>query len=320
MCIAQAWDHSAVLGELHVAFDKDGVVTDCKGVPHLLLGEPFKQKNAERKKVEVNATVKAKIMDVINANANIDLVVPDAQMEAKLDTYRKQVKEKSKATIGKATVALSHIRIPTHTYGGVDGAKMPLGSDIAPVVSKGFYEASLRADACIQNAGGVRISVPAGDINYGTAYKLLPFSNTLYEIDMKGSEVKQVLEDAIINYKDNDGSTGSFPYAYGLRYDLDISKPKNERVMNLEVMDRKTKKWSTLDPKKTYVIVTNNYIAEGRDGYITFKTAQQNGAHAIDTYLDYAESFVSYVKGLAKEGKGLTKLPAGEHCIKSYKE
>ena len=30
-----------------------------------------------------------------------------------------------------------------------------------------------------------------------TAYTLLPFSNTLFEIEMYGSEIKQVLEDAI---------------------------------------------------------------------------------------------------------------------------
>ncbi len=320
VCIAQAWDHSALLGELHVTFDAAGTVTKCAGTPHLLLGEPFRQKNKEHKKVEVNATVKARIMQAIEASPNIDLVTPDPEMEAKLAVYRKQVKEKSKAAIGQAAEPLRHIRIPGHTYGGVDGAALPLGSEIAPVVSKGFYEASLRADACIQNAGGVRISVPAGEISYGTAYRLLPFSNTLYEIDLTGAQIKQVLEDAIINFKDNDGSTGSFPYAYGLRYDLDMTRDKNDRVQNLEVMDRKTKKWSAIDPAKTYVIVTNNYIAEGRDGYTTFKTAQQNGAKAIDTYLDYAESFVNYVKGLAKEGKGLTKLPKEEHCIKSYKE
>ena len=320
MCVAQAWAHSAVLGELHVRFDKDGIVSQCEGVAHLLLGDSFRQKNKDHKKVEVNATVKARIQTLVDANPNIDIVTPDPEMEAKLAVYRNQVKEKSKAAIGKATEPLRHVRIPGHTYGGVDGAALPLGSEIAPVVSKGFYEASLRADACIQNAGGVRISVPAGEINYGTAYRLLPFSNTLYEIDMTGAQVKQVLEDAIINYHDNDGSTGSFPYAYGLRYDLDMTRDKNDRVQNLEVMDRKTKKWSAIDPKKTYVIVTNNYIAEGRDGYTTFKTAQQNGAKAIDTYLDYAESFVSYVKGLAKEGKGLTRLPKEEHCIKSYKE
>jgi len=85
-------------------------------------------------------------------------------------------------------------------------------------------------------------------------------------------------------------------------------------------MDRSTKKWSPMDANKTYVIVTNNYIAEGRDGYTTFKKVQQNGAHAVDTYLDYAESFVNYVKKLTDEGKGLTKLPKAEHCIKSYKE
>jgi 5'-nucleotidase len=320
MCIAQAWAHSMVLGELHVEFDADGILLKCDGVPHLLIADSFRQKNAEHKKVEVNATVKAKIMKIIDTCNNITLTSADKEMSDKLSVYKEQLKKKSDIEIGSATEPLKHIRIPTHTYGGIDGATMPLGSDIAPVVSKAFYEASLRADACIQNAGGTRISIPSGKISYGTAYTLLPFSNTLFEIDMKGSDIKQVLEDAIINFKDNDGSTGSFPYAYGLRYDLDMTKPKFKRVLNLEIMDRKTRAWSAIDMDKTYVIVTNNYIAEGRDGYGTFKSVQESGAKAIDTYIDYAESFVEYIKGLAKSGKGITKLPKNEHCIKSYKE
>jgi 5'-nucleotidase len=136
---------------------------------------------------------------------------------------------------------------------------------------------------------------------------------------MKGSEIKQVLEDALINFKDNGGSSGSFPYAYGLRYDMDMTLPKSQRILNLEIMDRKSKKWSPIDMSKLYVIVTNSYTAQGRDGYTTFKEVQKERP-GTDTYLDYAMSFVAYVKALEKEGKGVTALPKEEHCIKSYKE
>ena len=320
VCIAQAWAHAMVLGEVNVRFDKAGVVTSCTGTPHLLIGKGFRQK-INHKKVDVNSSTQAIIDNVIAQHANLDLVDPDPKLAALLSEFKKKVDSKKGESIGKANARLKHIRIPGHSYGGIDGSNIPLGSEIAPVVAKGFYEASKRADACIQNAGGVRITIHEGSISYGTAYELLPFSNTLYEIDMKGADIHAVLEDAISNYKDNEGgSTGSFPYAYGLRYDVDVSQPKGKRIANLEIMDRKSKRWSAIDPTKTYVIVTNNYIAEGRDGYTTFKKVQQQGAHAVDTYLDYAESFVEYVKGLSAQGKGLTKLPKAKHCIKSYKE
>jgi len=137
---------------------------------------------------------------------------------------------------------------------------------------------------------------------------------------MTGAEIKQVLEDAITNFLDNGGSTGSFPYAYGLRYDVDLSQAANNRIGNLEIMDRKDKTWSTIDDTKMYVIVTNDYIAAGRDGYTTFKTVQDERGEGVNTYYDYAMSFVDMVKALDAEGKELTKLPAAEHPIKSFKQ
>jgi 5'-nucleotidase len=319
VCIAQAWEYSKVLGELHVSFDAAGTITECKGTPHLLLGNKFKQKNAKKKRVDVNDTVRKSILSVIAAQPNLDIVAKDEGIKSKIAVYKTEVDKLKKKKIGRTAKGLKHIRIPLHDYNGNNGKAMPLGSEIAPIVSKSFYDLSLRADACIQNAGGVRISLPEGKITYNTAYTLLPFSNTLYEIDMKGSEIKQVLEDALINFKDNGGSSGSFPYAYGLRYDIDMTKPKNQRILNLEIMDRKTKKWSLIDSDKLYVIVTNSYTAQGRDGYTTFKEVQKERP-GTDTYLDYAMSFVAYVKAKTKEGKKIKALPKEEHCIKSYKE
>jgi len=317
VCIAQAGQYAKILGNLDVEFDANGVVSTCSGEPILLVGETFLQKDADGNKVEVNATQKAQILDIINSK-NIAIVPEDPNTLSVIQKYKDQVDAKKAETIGVAAEELAHIRIPGVDYGDINGSTLPLGSEIAPIVAKSFYDLSNRADACIQNAGGVRITVPEGNITMGTAYELLPFANTLFEIEMKGSEIKQVLEDALTNYLDNGGSTGSFPYAYALRYDINEANPANSRISNLEIKDRESGVWSAIDPDKMYVIVTNSYIASGKDGYTTFATVQEERGEGVDTYLDYAMSFVRYVEKLQAEGKKVEKLPLDEHCIKNF--
>ncbi len=222
----------------------------------------------------------------------------------------------NKKVIGQAGEDLRHGRVPNKLR---DGITLALGSEIAPIVAKAFYDLSNRADICIQNAGGVRINVPTGDITYGTAYTLLPFANTLYEIDMYGSEIKQVLEDAVEAIAQGN-STGAFPYAYALKYDVDASQSYGNRFSNLEIKDRTTGLWSNLDDTTLYTVVTNSYIAGGKDGYETFKTVQSERGQGVDTYLDYALSFVQYVKNLELSDTDVMRLPAADHPIKSYIE
>ncbi len=318
VCVASAWQYAYAVGDLEVDFDEAGKVTSCKGQTTLLLGDSFKQKDTKGKKVDVNSTEFVNIMKVIDSTPQLEIVEQDQDTLAKLKKYSDQIDAKKAEVVGNAAEFLGHNRIPGDKKDGV--SDLALGSDIAPLVAKSFYLKSARADACIQNAGGVRIAIDQGPIDIEEAYTLLPFSNTLYELDMTGAEIKQVLEDAITNFKDNGGSTGSFPYAYGLRYDVDLTQPKNNRISNLEIMKRTDKSWSAIDNAKTYVIVTNDYIAAGRDGYTTFKTVQDTRGEGVNTYYDYAMSFVDMVKGLYAKGKELTKLPAEEHPIKSFKQ
>ena len=311
VCIAQAWQYNYVVGNVDISFDAEGVVTKCEGVPTLVMGDNFTVDGAEP-----NATVQTLIDSTIANHTNLEIIVEESATASKLAEYSGKVDAQKATVIGEAGEVLGHNRIPGDVKDGVNN--LPLGSDIAPIVAKSFYDLSNRADACIQNAGGVRIAVDEGNITMDTAYTLLPFSNTLYEIDMKGSEIKQVLEDALNNYLDNGGSTGSFPYAYGLRYDVNTEAAANSRISNLEVKNRATGVWSTIENDTTYVIVTNNYIAAGRDGYTTFKTVQDARGEGVDTFLDYALSFVKYVEAKAANGEKVTKLPATDHPIKSF--
>lgn len=322
VCIVQAWSYSYVVGELNVIFDEKGNVKSCDGVANLLLPELKSEnfitgKDKTKNPIYVNQTQLDKIKSIIKNNKNLTPTKDDKKSVQTLKIYKDQIEQKKSETLGKSTNAIYHTRVPKKAYGGV--AAQPLGSDVAPIICKSFYDQSKRASICIQNAGAVRESIKKGKITMGDAYSMLPFANKLYEIEMKGSEVKQVLEDALVNIYENGGSTGSFPYAYGLKYDIDISKGKNNRVSNLEAKDRKTGNWSVVEDDKLYIIVTNSYTAKGKDGYITFKTAQER-KEGVDTYLDYAMSYVKYIQDLTKNNKSIEKLPASDHPIKSFKE
>lgn len=165
------------------------------------------------------------------------------------------------------------------------------------VVAEAFLDGSLAADAVIQNAGGVRTPLAAGDITLDTAFTLLPFPNVLIELHMRGAEVAQALEDAVAHYMDEGASAGSHPYGAGLRWNLDLSKPRGKRFSDIEVRDRITGLWHPIDPRKAYVIAANDYIASGKSGYKTFAQVSARG-DALNNYLLYAQTFVDYVSRL----------------------
>ncbi len=316
VCVVQAWEYAHLLGDLDVVFDKAGDVLYCTGQPKILAGDVFKRKNKDGKKVEVSEDEKTKILKILTAASNIDIVEENKAALKIVKEYEDKVNEKKTIVIGSAGEEIGHSRIPGDTYDKRN--TLPLGSDIAAIVAKSFYDLSKLADACIQNAGGVRTPIMKGDISMGDAYSLLPFSNTLFEIQMTGSEIKQVLEDAIANVKTG-GSTGSFPYSYALKYDVDMSKDINNTVSNLEILNRKTQIWGELIKDKMYTIVTNSYTAGGKDGYTTFKTVQDKRGKGVDTYLDYALSFVKYVEHKKANNEEVMILPKDLHSIKSFK-
>ncbi|MEA2028105.1 MAG: NAD nucleotidase [Campylobacterota bacterium] len=292
ICIAQAWQYSYVVGKLHVAFDKDGVISECKGTPTLLL----------------NTTKNPKLIKVASQHPQIEIVQPDTQTTKLISKYQKELKSKKKQIIVTSKAYIGHNRIPNDRADGITA--LPYGSDIAPLIAKAYYLKSSRANCCIQNAGGVRSGLKKGKISIDDVYKLLPFSNTLIELSMSGKEIKGVLEDAL-NAVFERGSTGAFPYGYAIRYDIDSTRPKGKRVSNIEILDKTTNKFIPLDMKKEYVVVANSYIAEGRDGYGGFKGV----AKRVDTYFDYAMSFSDMIK----KDKQVEPLSREYHPIKSFR-
>jgi 5'-nucleotidase len=313
VCIVQASQYSDVVGDLTVAFDANGDVTACTGTPHLLLGNSF-TRSVNGVATELTGTARTEVLNTIQAsNGLLSIVSPNASAQTNLDSYSQQVDVMKQTVIGTAAETLCHERIPNQGYSKTAGCKaltQSHGSDIATIVAKGFLEMSLTSDLCIQNGGGVRIDIPLGNITVGTAYTLLPFANTLTEINMTGQEIIAALEDGT-DYALS-GSTGAYPYAAGLRWNVDLSKPKGQRFSQVQVNPRVKGTWQAIDLNKTYKVVTNNFMAKGSDGYTTLGNIP--ATRKVDTYLDYALSFVNYVKQV----NTLTKLPVEEYSTQNF--
>lgn len=122
---------------------------------------------------------------------------------------------------------------------------------------------------------------------------MLPFTNVLVELDITGAEVLSTLEDAVANHLDASGSDGSQPYAAGLRWDVDLSAIPGSRFSNVEVRNQNGL-WEPIELNRSYVLVTNDFIAEGRDGYTTLGEVTDDG-RSVNTYLLYTQSLVDYL-------------------------
>lgn len=318
VCVVQAWEYSQVVGKLNVSFDENGVVTSCEGTPYLLLGDSFKRKQkvaGKSKKVELSGAARQKILDQIKADPQLEITLEDASAKAKLAEFSGRVDELKKEKIAIAKDNLCLERIPGQGKSALCSvsATKRMGSDITNIVAQAFLAMAIESDVSIQNGGGVRVDVRKGDITIGTAYTLLPFANTIFELDMTGAEIKSTLEDALAFAHSEGGSTGAYPYAAGLRWKVDMTKPRNKRVYDLQVKPKGSGSWKAISANKLYKVATNSYIAGGKDGYETMgKIAKER---RLDTYLDYAQSFVEYVKSKGQIGK----LAKGDYSTQSYK-
>ena len=314
VCVATAWQYSQIVGELNISFNDAGDVESCSGLPHVMVADSFKRKNDEGDRVEIEGADRDAVYAQINADPKLSIVEEDAQAASVLASFNEKVEEMQTIKVGVVTENLCLARIPGDTRSKLCSPEdtASKGSDISMLVAHAFREMAKASDIAIQNGGGVRTDIAKGDLTMGDAYKLLPFANTLVEMDMTGAEIKSVLEEALDYALQPDGSTGAYPYAAGLRWHVDAAKPTGQRLSKLEFKGRNDSSWSPLDSTATYKLVTNNYIAAGRDGYLTFKTVKNDGRY-LDTYLDYAQSFVDYVRERGSVGK----LPESEYSTQT---
>ena len=315
VCVAQAWQYSQIVGELEVEFDKNGFVENCYGT-HMMLGNSFKRKDNEGNLVELQGKEREQVLAAVAADPKLDIVKNDDKSEKILANFSSKINELKNSKIGYVSSDLCFVKIPGQGQSKLCSVEETAvyGSDISNLVAYTYLFAFKNADIAIQNTGGVREDVKAGDFTIGDAYRILPFSNTIVELKASGFEIKNVLEDALDYALSPGGSPGAYPYAAGLRWKVDTSKPKGSRFSDIEFKGPKDDSWQELDLNREYNVVTNDYIASGKDGYFTFGVIAKEG-RVTNTYIDYAQILVNYVRQVGT----VEKLPREKYSTQDFK-
>ena len=118
------------------------------------------------------------------------------------------------------------------------------------------------ADIAIQNGGGIRAGLTAGDVTVGDIFAMLPFDNKVTLVEVTGQTVWDALENGVSGYPD---TYGQFPQVSGIHYTFDGSKPAGERIVSVTLPDG-----TPLDMDGWYTLACNDFMCGGGDGYTMF--------------------------------------------------
>ena len=159
----------------------------------------------------------------------------------------------------------------------------------------GSYLDLTGADLAIENAGGIRGGIAAGDVTAGNVIAISPYGNTVETWTMTGADFLAALEHSLqisdecnhsyelqqayvaaghteqeaqdkYKWRDDSGSVLSFG---GINVTIDWTQPEGKRIVSATL----AKDGSTLDPIKTYTVATNNYIITNTTDFPTFAHA-----------------------------------------------
>ena len=141
------------------------------------------------------------------------------------------------------------------------------------------------------NPGGIRAnlvyaqSVGEGDgnVTYGEAFAVQPFSNSLVTMSLTGAQLKAALEQQAT--AGSDGKGRMLQISDGMTYTWTTSAPVGSKVSNLKIND------VDVDLAATYRVTINNFLAGGGDGF----TAFTGGANLLTGMIDL-DAFIAYLE------------------------
>jgi 5'-nucleotidase len=136
---------------------------------------------------------------------------------------------------------------------------------------------ALRADFGIMNNGGVRTGLPAGPVNYSQVFEVSPFGNELIRIRLTGRQMREVLEQGLI-----DGQPGI--HISGLRVRYDSRKPAGQRVREVRLPTGRR-----MEDRATYTLAVNDFLAGGKEGFTMLPglNPERTGIFDTDALMNY---------------------------------
>jgi 5'-nucleotidase len=286
--VVQSGLHSQAMGCCHIDFNADGSIQSFEGHNELLIGRRvfFKSNGV----VTETASYQDEVKKIIHSHPGVRVVAKDPSLHHHLiNHYTAEIRKHEAEKIALLPNELRHIRIPNDVC----------GSEVAPLVAKAFRYAlskrSIETDFAIHNAGGVRCSLPQGEITSADiGGKLLPFAIPIGRYTINGRTLSALLEGAIDNAMGKGAlgtGSGSYPYCDGIRFQYDAENPEGSRISNVQVYRRDH--WQSVLPDEKYYGTSTAYTMKGKEGYDAILCTEEP---SIVTNISMADAFIEWLK------------------------
>ncbi len=184
-------------------------------------------------------------------------VTPDPEVAAVVATFEGELSKQLDTPIGTTAVELDSRNATVRTR------EAAIGNLIADALRW-----SAQTDVAVTNGGGIRggkIYPPGTTLTRRDILAELPFGNRLVTLDIGGRDLVAAIENGLSQLP---SPSGRFPQVSGLTVEADTSRPAGSRVVSIKVGDL------PLDAGKTYQVATNDFMARGGDGYVSFQNAK----------------------------------------------
>lgn len=192
-----------------------------------------------------------------------------------LAPYQAEMNAQMNEAIGAADADMTRFR-----------PQSPLGNFVADallVLGERLY--GHKMDVAVMNIGGLRNDWAKGDITLGDLYKVFPFENTMVQMELRGSELIELIE-----AQGRDGRIDAFA---GISFTLHKDSKGSTSATNILVGGK------PINPKRTYYLSTIDYLADGNGGMTMFNRALKKQ----DSGVTLRDGMIGYVKELTAAGK-----------------
>ena len=131
------------------------------------------------------------------------------------------------------------------------GAESPLANLMTDAILE-----STGADIAMHNVvGGIRNTLPEGELTFGSVYEMFPFDNRVVKLVLTGRQLRRIIAEQAHNY----GRRAGFS---GMRVFVECTNDKMEIVMELD-------SGTAIRDDDSLTVIVNDYLALGGDGILT---------------------------------------------------
>lgn len=153
-----------------------------------------------------------------------------------------------------------------------------------------------KVDVGILNFGGIRVSLPQGDLLLDDFVSMFPFKNNLTYVALKGTDLQEVFETI----------AASRPFVLG----------GVKMVVQNHQIDTLLVGGKPLDPNRVYGVATVDFLLDGGDGL----TIGKNAKELIMTDCRVIDAMLPYVRSLQAAGKPVEYFTDGRLIYDKWEE